>query len=83
MGPGEYEAARDLAWSPTEHLFYVADHRGIFKLTPAGDSTKATGTGLGLTVAEGIIRQHEGTIHAVNRTGGGARLEVILRSSAG
>ena len=42
----------------------------------------ARGTGLGLTVAEGIIRQHGGIIHAANRTGGGARLEVILRSSA-
>jgi signal transduction histidine kinase len=39
------------------------------------------GTGLGLTVAEGIVRQHDGSITAGNRTGGGARLEVILRSA--
>ncbi len=39
------------------------------------------GTGLGLTVAAGIIEQHEGQIHAANRPGGGARLEVTLRES--
>jgi signal transduction histidine kinase len=36
------------------------------------------GTGLGLTVAEGIVDQHGGTISAGNRPGGGARLEVVL-----
>jgi signal transduction histidine kinase len=38
----------------------------------------AAGTGLGLTVAEGIVTQHGGAISAANRPGGGARLEVIL-----
>ncbi len=38
----------------------------------------ARGTGLGLTVAEGIINQHGGSISANNRTEGGARLEVWL-----
>ncbi len=38
----------------------------------------ANGTGLGLTVAEGIVTQHGGTITAMNRKEGGACLEVWL-----
>jgi signal transduction histidine kinase len=38
----------------------------------------ARGTGLGLTVAEGIVTQHGGTITASNRNAGGACLEVWL-----
>lgn len=38
----------------------------------------AKGTGLGLTVAEGIISQHGGTISASNGVDGGAVLEVLL-----
>jgi signal transduction histidine kinase len=42
----------------------------------------ARGTGLGLTVAEGIVDQHGGTIAASNRLGGGACLEVTLPAVA-
>jgi signal transduction histidine kinase len=38
----------------------------------------AKGTGLGLTVAQGIVQQHGGSIHASNRENRGARLEVVL-----
>jgi signal transduction histidine kinase len=38
----------------------------------------ARGTGLGLTVAEGIVSQHGGAISASNCPMGGARLEVVL-----
>jgi signal transduction histidine kinase len=38
----------------------------------------ARGTGLGLTVAEGIVHQHGGAISAANRPNGGARLEIVL-----
>jgi signal transduction histidine kinase len=43
----------------------------------------ARGTGLGLTVAEGIVSQHGGTISAFNRPEGGACLEVLLPSISG
>ncbi len=42
----------------------------------------ARGTGLGLTVAEGIVQQHGGSIQAGNRPGGGARLQVRLPAAA-
>jgi two-component system NtrC family sensor kinase len=43
----------------------------------------ARGTGLGLTVAEGIVTQHGGSITASNRAEGGACLEVWLPADRG
>jgi signal transduction histidine kinase len=43
----------------------------------------AHGTGLGLTVAEGIVTQHGGAITASNRLQGGACLEVFLPAAIG
>ncbi|MBI2687658.1 MAG: hypothetical protein HYX27_15210 [Acidobacteria bacterium] len=40
------------------------------------------GTGLGLTVTEGIIQQHGGTITASNNANGGARIEIRLPEAA-
>lgn len=41
-------------------------------------SGSRSGTGLGLAVCLGIVRAHEGTIHAEERPGGGAALVVTL-----
>ena len=43
----------------------------------------ARGTGLGLAVAEGIVREHGGVILAHNTTAGGAVFEVMLPLSQG
>ena len=53
---------------------------GIFEafITTRLDSR---GTGLGLTVSEGIIHQHGGSITAANNAGGGARIEIRLPES--
>lgn len=47
------------------------------------DRLDAQGTGLGLTVAQGIVHQHGGRIRAYNREQGGAALEVVLPAPEG
>lgn len=41
-------------------------------------TTKATGTGLGLTIARRVVRDHGGTLSATNRPEGGACFSVLL-----
>jgi len=41
-------------------------------------STKPTGTGLGLTISQRIIEDHDGTLRAANRPEGGAMFEISL-----
>lgn len=47
------------------------------------DRLDAQGTGLGLTVAQGIVHRHGGEIRAYNREQGGAALEVVLPAPEG
>ncbi len=45
-----------------------------------GRSTKASGSGLGLAVAKGLVEAHGGSIRAESRPGGGARFVFTLPS---
>lgn len=48
------------------------------KLFSPFHSTKATGSGLGLTISRQIVKAHGGVIRAENRPGGGARFTVVM-----
>lgn len=41
-------------------------------------TTKSHGTGLGLAVVKSVAQSHQGTVHAVNLEGGGARIGIRL-----
>jgi len=38
-GENEYHAARGMAWSAEKGVFFISDENGLFKLSPAGEST--------------------------------------------
>jgi nitrogen fixation/metabolism regulation signal transduction histidine kinase len=46
-------------------------------------TTKPRGTGLGLAIVKRIIDDHHGSIEVGNQAGGGARVSITLRSTAG
>ncbi len=50
----------------------------IFEKFYRGDSRKAGGLGLGLSIARGFVEAHGGTLTAENRDGGGARFTLSL-----
>src|SRR5262249_44366407 len=56
---------------PHEHLGRIFDP--FFTTKPAG-----SGTGLGLSLAIGVVEAHGGRMHAENLRGGGARFSVYL-----
>ncbi len=45
-------------------------------------SSKPTGTGLGLCISKRVVEDHGGRIAAANRPEGGARIDIVLPSSA-
>ena len=43
----------------------------------------STGSGLGLSIARGLVELHGGTIAAASPPGGGAEIRIVLPSDAG
>lgn len=48
----------------------------------AEDAQALPGSGLELAIVAQVVASHNGVVRAVNRTGGGTRLEVLLPMSA-
>jgi signal transduction histidine kinase len=59
-----------------ERVFDVA-FRGTRSRTPVGDVSEPAGAGIGLAIAQGLVKAHNGTITASNH-GPGCRFEVRL-----
>jgi PEP-CTERM motif len=45
-GDNEYDSIREMVWSPSQQAFIAATHEGMFKLTPGGDSTFLSTSGV-------------------------------------
>jgi len=62
---------------PEEHLGRIFDR--FYKVDESRTGTKVpSGSGLGLSIVQAIVRRHGGRITAGNGEGGGARFEIVL-----
>jgi len=62
---------------PEEHLPHVFDR--FYKVDVSRTGTPVpSGSGLGLSIVQAIVRRHGGTIAAGNAVGDGARFEIVL-----
>src|SRR5262249_5671087 len=55
-----------------------AEQQVFEKFYRAQDAAHVPGTGLGLTIAQGIVMAHGGTVTASQREGGGAIIRIVL-----
>ena len=67
----------DAAVSDTGPGLRPIDERGVFE---PFDTTKPSGLGIGLTIAQTIVDAHGGTLTAANNPEGGATFSVSLPS---
>ena len=61
---------------PPEHIDRIFDR--FFTFRPGGGDERHQHDGLGLAIAQAIVNGYGGSIRAMNREGGGARIEVRL-----
>ena len=83
------ETAPDAASGKTERLAIRVSDSGsgmsqatVDKLFTPYFTTKASGTGLGLTITRQIIEQHDGEIIVQSRQGKGSTFTILLPRSA-
>jgi len=62
---------------PTEHLPRIFDRFYKVDVSRTGTSLPS-GSGLGLSIVQAIVRRHGGSIQAGNGTAGGARFDILL-----
>ncbi|HVQ40943.1 MAG TPA: ATP-binding protein, partial [Vicinamibacterales bacterium] len=65
---------------PEEHLPHIFDR--FYKVDVSRTGTALpSGSGLGLSIVQAIVKRHGGTIEASNSPEGGARFEIVLPDS--
>jgi two-component system sensor histidine kinase ResE len=66
---------------PEEHLPHIFDR--FYKVDVSRTGTALpSGSGLGLSIVQAIVKRHGGTIEASNSPDGGARFEIVLPDTA-